>query len=111
MGRAGCRPMGRRKTAASGRARCRDLPAAGSSARRDYARGMPEPRPGIDVPDHRGRTGLDQAGRDLQRNPDVRVTDVEVLASAWHVLRRTTLEYRDPAGRWETQQRETYDRG
>lgn len=72
---------------------------------------MHEPRPGIDVPDHRGRTGLDRTGRDLARNPDVRVTEVEVLASAWHVLRRTTLEYRAPSGRWETQQRETYDRG
>lgn len=45
------------------------------------------------------------------RNPDVRVIDVEVLAAAWHVLRRTTLEYRDPSGQWELQQRETYDRG
>ena len=72
---------------------------------------MDAPRPGIDVPDHRGRTGLDRTGRDLDRNPDVRVTEVEVLASAWHVLRRTTLDYRTPSGRWETQQRETYDRG
>ncbi|QIG39936.1 NUDIX domain-containing protein [Microbacterium sp. 4R-513] len=69
------------------------------------------PTPGIDVPDHRGRTRLDQTGRGLDRNPDVRVTDVEVLASAWHVLRRTTLEYRDASGSWSTQQRETYDRG
>lgn len=72
---------------------------------------MDAPRPGIDVPDHRGRIGLDRIGRDLDRNPDVRVTDVEVLAAAWHVLRRTTLEYRGPSGRWEVQQRETYDRG
>jgi len=72
---------------------------------------MTEPRPGIDVPDHRGRIGLDQTGRDLDGNPDVRVTDVELLASAWHVLRRTTLEYRAPSGEGETQQRETYDRG
>ncbi len=68
-------------------------------------------RPGIDVPDHRGRTGLDRTGRSLDRNPDVRVTDVELVAAAWHVLRRTTLEYRTPSGKWETQQRETYDRG
>ncbi|MHC2998695.1 NUDIX domain-containing protein [Microbacterium sp. HJ5] len=72
---------------------------------------MSEPRPGIDLPDHRGRTGLDQEGRGLDRNPDVRVTDVELLAAGWHVLRRTTLEYRNPSGEWETQQRETYDRG
>jgi nudix-type nucleoside diphosphatase (YffH/AdpP family) len=72
---------------------------------------MDAPRPGIEIPDHRGRTGLDRIGRDLDRNPDVRVTDVEVLAAAWHVLRRTTLEYRGPSGEWEVQQRETYDRG
>lgn len=72
---------------------------------------MSDARPGIDIPDHRGRTGLDRTGRDLDRNPDVRVTDVELLAAAWHVLRRTTLEYRGPSGEWETQQRETYDRG
>ena len=67
--------------------------------------------PGIDVPDHRGRTGLDRVGRDLTGNPDVVVKDVELLASAWHVLRRTTLERRRPDGSWTTEQRETYDRG
>jgi len=67
--------------------------------------------PGIDVPDHRGRTGLDQVGRDLTGNPDVVVRDVELLASGWHVLRRTTLERRRPDGSWTTEQRETYDRG
>lgn len=72
---------------------------------------MTDPRPGIDTPDHRGRIGLDRTGFGLEGNPDVRVTDVEVLAAAWHVLRRTTLEYRGPSGTWETQQRETYDRG
>jgi nudix-type nucleoside diphosphatase (YffH/AdpP family) len=72
---------------------------------------MTDPRPGIDIPDHRGRTGLDATGRDLTGNPDVRITDVELLAAGWHVLRRTTLEYRGPSGEWETQQRETYDRG
>jgi nudix-type nucleoside diphosphatase (YffH/AdpP family) len=68
-------------------------------------------RPGIEVPDHRGRTGLDRAGRGLDRNPRVRVSDVELLATGWHVLRRTTLEYRGDDGSWTTQQRETYDRG
>jgi nudix-type nucleoside diphosphatase (YffH/AdpP family) len=67
--------------------------------------------PGIDVPDSRGRTGLDQVGRDLTGNPDVVVRDVELLASGWHVLRRTTLERRRPDGSWTTEQRETYDRG
>jgi len=74
---------------------------------------MPSPSssPGVHVPDARGRTGLDRAGRDLTGNPDVRVRDVEVLAAAWHVLRRTTLEVRSRDGSWHTQQRETYDRG
>ncbi|MBO1336462.1 NUDIX domain-containing protein [Streptomyces sp. VRA16 Mangrove soil] len=69
------------------------------------------PRPGVDVPDHRGRTGLDRAGRDLDRNPGVVVRDVEVTSRGWHVLRRTTFDYRRRDGSWETQQRETYDRG
>lgn len=67
--------------------------------------------PGIDVPDHRGRTGLDRVGRDLTGNPDVVVTDVELLASGWHVLRKTTFERRRSDGEWVTEQRETYDRG
>jgi nudix-type nucleoside diphosphatase (YffH/AdpP family) len=67
--------------------------------------------PGIDVPDARGRTGLDQVGRDLTGNPDVVVRDVELLASGWHVLRRTTLDRRRRDGRWVPEQRETYDRG
>jgi len=67
--------------------------------------------PGIDVPDFRGRTGLDRAGRDLTGNPDVVVTDVELLAAAWHVLRRTTIQRRRSDGTWVTEQWETYDRG
>ncbi|QPP10253.1 NUDIX domain-containing protein [Streptomyces bathyalis] len=68
-------------------------------------------RPGIDTPDHRGRTGLDRVGRDLDRNPDVVVRDVELTSQGWHVLRRTTFDYRRQDGCWVTQQRETYDRG
>ena len=41
----------------------------------------------------------------------MRVTGVEVLASDWHVLRKTTLEYLGADGVWRTQTRETYDRG
>jgi nudix-type nucleoside diphosphatase (YffH/AdpP family) len=67
--------------------------------------------PGIDVPDTRGRTGLDQAGRDLTGNPGVVIREVELLATAWHVLRRTTFDYRHADGRWTREQRETYDRG
>jgi nudix-type nucleoside diphosphatase (YffH/AdpP family) len=68
-------------------------------------------RPGADVPDGRGRTGLHLTGLDLDRNPRVRVREVELLANSWHVLRKTTLDYRDSDGEWATQQRETYDRG
>jgi nudix-type nucleoside diphosphatase (YffH/AdpP family) len=67
--------------------------------------------PGIDVPDRRGRVGLDQVGRELARNPNVVVRNVEVTSDGWHVLRRTTFDYRRRDGEWETQQRETYDRG
>jgi nudix-type nucleoside diphosphatase (YffH/AdpP family) len=67
--------------------------------------------PGLDSPDSRGRTGLDQTGRDLSRNPDVVVRDVELTSSGWHVLRRTTFDYRRRDGRWSTEHRETYDRG
>jgi nudix-type nucleoside diphosphatase (YffH/AdpP family) len=67
--------------------------------------------PGALVPDARGRTGLHRTGLDLDRNPRVRVTDVELVASAWHVLRATTFDYRTDAGEWVTQKRETYDRG
>lgn len=68
-------------------------------------------QPGVDRPDHRGRTGLDQTGRSLTRNPDVVVRDVELTAAGWHVLRRTTFDYRRHDGTWTTEQRETYDRG
>jgi nudix-type nucleoside diphosphatase (YffH/AdpP family) len=66
---------------------------------------------GIDEPDARGRTGLDQVGRDLKGNPDVVVRDVELLAAGWHVLRKTTFDCRHADGRWTTEHRETYDRG
>ncbi|GGE93763.1 NUDIX domain-containing protein [Mycetocola zhadangensis] len=67
--------------------------------------------PGLDSPDPRGRTGLDRVGRDLTRNPDVIVKDVELTSTGWHVLRRTTFDFRRRDGRWSEQQRETYDRG
>src|SRR4051812_25198903 len=68
-------------------------------------------RRGVDVPDSRGRTGLDEVGRGLSGNPDVVVRDVEVTSDGWHVLRRTTYDYRRRSGQWVTEQRETYDRG
>jgi hypothetical protein len=68
-----------------------------------------EPRIGVDRPDGRGRTGLDRVGRDLDRNPNVIVRDVEVTSDGWHVLRRTTLDYRrrDGTGLLDDQDPET----
>lgn len=66
---------------------------------------------GIDIPDRRGRTGLHLTGRDLTRNPDIVVRDVEVLANDWYVLRATTFDRRGSDGTWSTERRETYDRG
>jgi nudix-type nucleoside diphosphatase (YffH/AdpP family) len=70
-----------------------------------------DPRPGHDLADSRGRTGLHHTGRDVTGNPDVRIADVEVVSDGWHVLRRTTFDYRGRDGEWTTQSRETYDRG
>jgi nudix-type nucleoside diphosphatase (YffH/AdpP family) len=67
--------------------------------------------PGADIPDGRGRTGLDRVGRDLSGNSGVVIRDVEVVSDGWHVLRRTTFDYRHADGHWSTEQRETYDRG
>ena len=44
-------------------------------------------------------------------NPNIVVRDVALLADDWHVLRRTTFDYRHADGRWTTERRETYDRG
>ncbi|MEU7454784.1 NUDIX domain-containing protein [Streptosporangium roseum] len=72
---------------------------------------VPDGVPGVDVPDRRGRTGLDRAGRDLDGNPRVRVREVELLSSSWYILRRTTFDYLRTDGSWSAQERETYDRG
>lgn len=72
---------------------------------------MSTEQPGTSIPDSRGRTGLHLVGRDLDRNPQVRIRDVEVTSDGWHVLRRTTFDYRGRDGEWTTQARETYDRG
>lgn len=41
----------------------------------------------------------------------VHVVTEKVLADDWHVLKKTTLEFRRADGTWETLTRETYDRG
>ena len=41
----------------------------------------------------------------------VRVKDVRVLSDHYGVVKTTTFEYRRASGEWQSQQRETYDRG
>lgn len=41
----------------------------------------------------------------------VRIRDEQLLADDWHVLKKTTFDYRRRDGRWQTLTRETYDRG
>jgi nudix-type nucleoside diphosphatase (YffH/AdpP family) len=41
----------------------------------------------------------------------VRVQNVRVLSDNYYVLKNTTFEYRRANGEWQSQERETYDRG
>ena len=41
----------------------------------------------------------------------VRVKNVEILSDDYYLLQKTTFEYRRANGEWQTQSRETYDRG
>ena len=41
----------------------------------------------------------------------IRIRKVELLSDDWYVLRKTTFDLRRRDGSWQTQQRETYDRG
>jgi nudix-type nucleoside diphosphatase (YffH/AdpP family) len=41
----------------------------------------------------------------------VRVKNVEILSDNHYLLQKTTFEYRRANGQWQTQARETYDRG
>ena len=41
----------------------------------------------------------------------VRIKDVRVLSDDWYVLKKTTFSFRRNDGVWQTQSRETYDRG
>ena len=41
----------------------------------------------------------------------IRVRSVEILSDDWAVLKKTTFDYHRRDGRWETQVRQTYDRG
>ena len=41
----------------------------------------------------------------------IRVKDVRLLSDNWYTLKTTTFEWRRRDGSWQTQHRETYDRG
>jgi nudix-type nucleoside diphosphatase (YffH/AdpP family) len=41
----------------------------------------------------------------------IRIRSVEVLSDEWAVLKKTTFDYRRRDGAWETQVRQTYERG
>jgi nudix-type nucleoside diphosphatase (YffH/AdpP family) len=41
----------------------------------------------------------------------VRIIEERLLSDDWYTLKKTTFEYRCRDGRWQTQSRETYDRG
>ena len=45
------------------------------------------------------------------RNPRVRVNEVRLLSDNWYRLHTTSFDYLGDDGQWETQHRETYDRG
>ncbi|RUZ22353.1 NUDIX domain-containing protein, partial [Mesorhizobium sp. M7A.F.Ca.CA.001.04.1.1] len=41
----------------------------------------------------------------------IRVRSEEILSDDWAILKKTVLDYRRRDGQWETQIRQTYDRG
>jgi nudix-type nucleoside diphosphatase (YffH/AdpP family) len=44
-------------------------------------------------------------------NPNVKIIDEKVLSDNWYTLKKITFDYRNPAGQWSLQSRESYDRG
>ena len=47
----------------------------------------------------------------MLNNPRVRIEKIQVLSDDWYILKKTTFAYQRRDGRWQTQSRETYDRG
>jgi GDP-mannose pyrophosphatase NudK len=41
----------------------------------------------------------------------IKIKNVEVLSDDWYILKKTTFDYLRNSGEWQTQSRETYDRG
>jgi len=47
----------------------------------------------------------------MSNDSQIRIHDVELLSDNWGTLKKTTFDYRRSDGSWQTQVRETYDRG
>lgn len=47
----------------------------------------------------------------MNGNDRILIRKVETLSDDWFVLKKTTFDYRRKDGSWQTQSRETYDRG
>jgi nudix-type nucleoside diphosphatase (YffH/AdpP family) len=45
------------------------------------------------------------------RTERVRIIESQVLSDDWYLLKKTVFDFRRADGRWQRQQRETYDRG
>lgn len=44
-------------------------------------------------------------------NDRVKIKSVDILSDNWYILKKTTFDYLRKDGTWQTQMRETYDRG
>lgn len=47
----------------------------------------------------------------MNSSGNIRIQKVETLSDDWYVLKKTTFDYQRKDGTWQTQSRETYDRG
>jgi nudix-type nucleoside diphosphatase (YffH/AdpP family) len=47
----------------------------------------------------------------MQTSTAIRIRSVETLSDDWYVLKKTTFDLQRSDGTWQTQSRETYDRG
>lgn len=47
----------------------------------------------------------------MNNSENIRIRSVEMLSNDWYVLKKTTFDLKRRDGSWQTQSRETYDRG
>jgi len=52
---------------------------------------------------------MSQTAKEIQER--IRIKESKLLSDNWYVLKTTTFDYRRNNGEWQTQHRETYDRG